>query len=108
MAVILSCCSHARVRHDAAGYSRVAAMEMHLMLQLDPLDSLVGTCPRERQVIPPAVLERWRSRGSIADPGFGSDGWGRPFQYYCDADGTHRVISAGADGVFGTNDDIIE
>lgn len=52
----------------------------------------------------PADLKELRSARLLT--GEAIDGWGRSLRYERDSESEYRLISAGADGVFGTEDDL--
>lgn len=52
---------------------------------------------------PGDLKELWASR---LLSGEGVDGWGRGFKYERLSDSAFRIVSAGQDGVFGTEDDL--
>lgn len=59
------------------------------------------------QVAFPVAVEEYTPGMMYAQKTYGRDGWGREFRFEPLENESYRIASAGADGAFGTNDDIV-
>lgn len=75
----------------------------------------LGGCPYDVETLAaiqgevafPIPAEEFTPGMAYAVKTYGRDGWGRDFSFEPLGDGRYRIASAGADGVFGTKDDIV-
>jgi general secretion pathway protein G len=88
----------------------IKGLEQALKLYaIDHLGDLPGTQQGLQVLVSPPAGKGSRWRGPYLD-GVPKDAWGRPFNYAFPGKrkpGTYDIISAGADGSFGTGDDVV-
>ncbi len=93
LALLTACSSHP---HDAIGQTRANAATWRFATEIYRAEHPDGPCPS-----PSALI----ALGYVSPPMRMTDAWDHPFAIRC-ASSDVRVVSAGRDGVLGTEDDI--